>query len=270
MKKKVSDKELLSIGAVARSFGVSENCIRRMEAAGLIRPAYVAAESGYRYYSGSDIAQISTVLTLRSFGFTSEDISLFVKNPDDLAVLYCKLENIRQSVTNLMQQLDRRLKDDAPYRCDVFSFSEAFCYTREVSMVPHLSVFSDIASEMLMEVITNRLPIDYTRPLMIETASTDYRNFNPAAEQKLLFHVPLREATQGRHITFVPQTRAVDVKWSYPGTDYFGIMPVIRRYFDLFSLRQSGTLRATFDMGNHSSHNAGISNTVMHILIPIG
>ena len=270
MKKKVSDKELLSIGAVARSFGVSENCIRRMEAAGLIRPAYVAAESGYRYYSGSDIAQISTVLTLRSFGFTSEDIGLFVKNPDDLAVLYRKLENIRQSVTNLMQQLDRRLKDDAPYRCDVFSFSEAFCYTREVSMVPHLSVFSDIASEMLMEVITNRLPIDYTRPLMIETASTDYRNFNPAAEQKLLFHVPLREATQGRHITFVPQTRAVDVKWSYPGTDYFGIIPVIRRYFDLFSLRQSGTLRATFDMGNHSSHNAGISNTVMHILIPIG
>lgn len=270
MKKKVSDKELLSIGAVARSFGVSENCIRRMEAAGLIRPAYVASESGYRYYSGSDIAQIGAVLTLRSFGFTSEDIGLFVKNPDDLAVLYRKLEDIRQTVTNLMLQLDRRLKDDAPYRCDVFSFSEVFCYTREVSMVPHLAAFSDIASEMLLEVITNKLPIDYTRPPMIETTSTDFRSFDPAADQKFLFHIPLRETVQGRKITFVPQTRAVDVKWSYRGTDYFGIVPVIQRYFDLFSLRQAGTLRATFDMGNHSSRNAGISNTVMHILIPIG
>ena len=270
MKKKVLDQELLSIGAVARSFGVSENCIRRMEAAGLIRPAYVAAESGYRYYSGPDIAQISTVLTLRSFGFSSGDISLFVRNPDDLAALYRKLEDIRQTVTHLMLQLDRRLKDDTAYRCDVFSFSEVFCFTREVSMVPHLSAFSDIASEMLLEVMTDGLPVDYTRPLMIETASEDYRSFDPAAEQKLLFHVPLRKAARGPHITFVPQTRAVDMKWSYPGTDYSGIVPVIRQYFDLFSLRQAGTLRATFDMGNHSTRNAGISNTVMHILIPIG
>ena len=270
MKKNVSDKELLSIGAVAQSFGVSENCIRRMEAAGLIKPKYIAVESGYRYYSGSDIAQISTVLALRSFGFTSKDIRLFLKNPDELAVLYRKLEDIRQTVTNLMLQLDRRVKDDAPYRCDVISFSEMFCYTREVSMVPHLSVFSDIASEMLLEAISNKLPIDYIRPLMIETASTDFRSFDPAAKQKLLFHIPLREAIQDQHITFVSQTRALDVKWSYPGTDYFGIVPVIRQYLDMFSLHQAGTLRATFDMGNHSSRNAGISNTVMHILIPIG
>ena len=270
MGKRVSDKELLTIGAVARSFGVSENCIRRMEAAGLIRPAYVAVGSGYRYYSGSDIAQIGTVLTLRSFGFTSEDIGLFLKNPDDLTVLYRKLEDMRQTVTNLMLQLERRLKDDTPYRCDVFSFSEAFCYTREVSMVPHLSAFSDITYEMMLEVMMNILPIDYTRPMMIETASTDFRSYDPTVEQKLLFHIPLREAVQGQHITFVPQTRAVDVKWSYPGTDYSGIVPVIRQYFDLFSLRQTGTLRATFDMGNHSSRITCIPNTVMHILIPIG
>ena len=120
MKKTVSDKELLSIGTVARSFGVSENCIRRMETAGLIMPAYVAPDSGYRYYGGRDIAQIGMVLTLRSFGFTSEDIGLFVKNPDNLVVLYRKLEDIRLTITNLIQQLDRRLKDDAPHRREIF------------------------------------------------------------------------------------------------------------------------------------------------------
>ena len=169
-----------------------------------------------------------------------------------------------------MLQLNRRMKDDAPYRCDVISFSEMFCYTWEVATVPHLSVFSDIASEMLLEAIRNRFPIDYIRPLMIETASTDFSSFDPAAEQKLLFHIPLREAVQDRHVTFVPQTRALDVKWSYPGTDYSGIIPVIRQYLEISSLRQAGTLRATFDVGNFSSRNADVSNTVMHILIPVG
>ena len=269
MKKTVSDKELLSIGDIALSLGVSENCIRRMEAADLVRPAYVAGESGYRYYSGSEIAQIGTILTLRSFGFTSKDISLFVKNPDNLAVLYRKLENIRQTVTSLLQQLDRRLKNDAPYKCEVFSFSAVFCCTREVSMVPRLAAFSEMAEEVLFETITEKFPVDYTRPLLIETDSMDFRTFDPAAERKLLFHVPLREAAQGPNISLIPQTKAVDVKWSYPGAGYSAIVPVIEQYFDLFGLHQKGTLRATFDMGNHAVLNAGISNTVMHILIPI-
>ena len=270
MKKTVSDKELLSIGDIALSLGVSENCIRRMEAAGLVRPAYVAGESGYRYYSGSEIAQIGTVLTLRSFGFTNRDIRLFVKNPDDLAVLYRKLEDIRQTVTSLLLQLDRRLKNDAPYKCEVFSFSEVFCYTREVSMVPRLAAFSEIAEEVLFETITNKLPVDYMRPLLIETDSRDFRTFDPAAEIKLLFHIPLREAAHGPKISLIPQTRAVDVKWSYPGTGYSAVVPVVEQFFDLFGFHQTGTLRATFDMGNHAARNAGISNTVMHILIPIG
>ena len=270
MKKTVSDKELLSIGDIALSLGVCENCIRRMEAAGLVRPAYVARESGYRYYSGSEIAQIGSVLTLKSFGFTNKDIGLFVENPDDLAVLYHKLENIQQTVTSLLQQMDRRLKNDAPYKCEVFSFCAFFCYTREVSMVPRLAALSEIAEAVLFETITNKLPIDYTRPLLIETDSGDFRTFDPAAKMKLLFHVPLREAAQGTNISLIPQTAAVDVKWSYPGTGYSAIVPVIEQYFDLFDLHQKGTLRATFDMGNHAVRNAGISNTVMHILIPIG
>ena len=270
MKKTVSDRELLSIGAVARSFGVSENCIRRMEAAGLIRPAHIVDETGYRYYSGLEIAQISTVLTLKSFGFTNRDIGMFVRNPDDLAVLYRKLEHIRRTVSSLLVQLDRRLKNDEPYKCDVFSFSEVYCFTREISMVPRLAAFSDIAVELLFDAIAEKLPIDYTQPLMIETGSSDYRTFDPAANQILLFHIPLREAVRGPRISFFPETRAVDVKWSYPGTRYSGIKPVIEQYFDLFDLHQTGTLRATFDLGNHSIRNAGISSTVMHILIPIG
>ncbi len=136
---------------------------------------------------------------------------------------------------------------------------------KKISLVP-----SEIAEEVLFETITNKLPVDYMRPLLIETDSRDFRTFDPAAEIKLLFHIPLREAAQGPNISLIPQTKAVDVKWSYPGTGYSAVVLVIEQFFDLFGYHQTGTLRATFDMGNHAARNAGISNTVMHILIPIG
>ena len=63
---------LLPIGIVAKSYGISENCIRRMEAADLLKPAYISRESGYRYYDSANVSRIGTILTLRSFGIFGE------------------------------------------------------------------------------------------------------------------------------------------------------------------------------------------------------
>ena len=51
------EKELFTIGSIAQSFGISDNTIRRMEAAGLLKPALIK-ESGYRYYDTANISRI--------------------------------------------------------------------------------------------------------------------------------------------------------------------------------------------------------------------
>lgn len=269
MDKKESENNWLSIGSIARSFGVSENCIRRIEAAGLLNPAYISEKSGYRYYDSSDIAQISTVLTLRSFGFSNKDIRIFLQNPDDLSVLFHKLQDMQQTITNLLRQMNRRLKTDEPYKCDIINFGEAYCYTKEVLIVPHLNTFSGTTSEVLFEAIKNKLPIDYMHPIVIESLATDYKDFDPGVEQRMRFHIPLRQPVSGKDITYSPPTRAIDIKWSYPGIRYSEVVPIIDRFFESNALEQAGTLRATFDLGNYSVKNADISNTVLHILIPI-
>ena len=71
---------LLPIGIVAKSYGISDNCIRRMEAAGLLQPAYISRESGYRYYDPANVSRIGTILTLRSFGFVNEEIKEHINN----------------------------------------------------------------------------------------------------------------------------------------------------------------------------------------------
>ena len=263
------NKQLLLIGAIAKSYGVSENCIRRMDAEGLLKPAYISESSGYRYYNSQDVIQIGTILYLRSFGFTNKDIRIFLQDPDYLSVLYQKLQDKQQELANLLFQFGQRLKTGEPCRCTIVSLSEASYYAKEFRMVPHLDLFSEIACEAQFEAIANNLPVDFTHPPIIETASADYRSFNWTEKQRLLFHVPLRKRIDGQNITVLPGTQAVEVKWSYPGIDYSQMIPVISQYFDLFSLKQAGTLRAAFNMGRHSIKSADITSTVMHVLIPI-
>jgi len=264
-----SENNLLPIGVIADSYGVSGNCIRRMEAAGLLKPAHVSEKSGYRYYNSSDIVRISTILTLKSFGFLNKDIASFMQNPVDLTGLYHKLQDMQHTINNLLQQLDRRMKTPESYKCSFYSFNEAFYYTQEITQVPHLDAISDFACRTHFEAVKNKLPVDYTHPLLIETSYVNYRTYDPRAEQKLLFHIPLRKPVEGPEITCIPLTRAVDVKWSYPGTKYSEIVPIIDQFFDLFDLKQTGTLRATFDTGINLIKESDITNTVMHILIPV-
>ena len=263
------NKEYLLIGAIAKSYGVSENCIRRMEAEGLLKPAYISERSGYRYYNSKDVIQIGTILSLRSFGFTNKDIRVFLQDPDNLSVLYQKLQEKQQKLASLLFQFGQRMKSGESCRCAIVSLSEVSYYTKEFRMVPNLDLFSEIVCEAQFEAIDNNLPVDYTLPAVIETASADYRSFDWTEEQRLLFHVPLRKRIDGQNTTVLPGTHAVEVKWSYPGIDYFHMIPVISQYFDLFSLRQAGPLRAAFNMGGHSIKSADITTTVMHVLIPI-
>ena len=85
-----NNPDLLTIGVVAKSFGVNENTIRRMEAAGLLSPALIK-DSGYRYYSHDNISRIKLILTLRSLGLIYDDMREFINDPSDFTPVYNKL-----------------------------------------------------------------------------------------------------------------------------------------------------------------------------------
>lgn len=262
-------EKLLMIGDVARSFGVSENRIRRMETDGLLKPAYVSENSGYRYYSSQDVVQIGTILSLRSFGFTTQEISLFLQDPDNLTVLCRILQEKQQLLESYLYQLDRRIKSDEPCECRLISCQGGLYYTKRFEMVPKLDAFAEIECEVQFEAVRKHLFIDCTRPPVIETASGDYRTYNYREKQQILFHIPLRGHAEGQDTTFIPGGNAVEVKWNYPGKDFDQLKPTIDQFFDSLSLKQAGLLRAAYNMGGKTIKTADISSTVMHIQIPV-
>ncbi|MBD7983795.1 MerR family transcriptional regulator [Sporosarcina sp. Sa2YVA2] len=59
---------MLSIGKTARLVGITVKAVKHYEEIGLVYPAYVNPESGYRYYSQQEQQQLVRIKTLRKFG----------------------------------------------------------------------------------------------------------------------------------------------------------------------------------------------------------
>lgn len=68
------EKELFQITEAARACGLSRSTLLRMEEKGLLTPAYIAPDSGRRYYDNHNVARIMQIEKFKSMGISNEQI----------------------------------------------------------------------------------------------------------------------------------------------------------------------------------------------------
>lgn len=74
--------KLYRIGEVAKMFRLSVGTLRHYEALGILTPAHIDANSGYRYYNVQQFECLNTIRYLRMLDFSLEQIALFLRNRD--------------------------------------------------------------------------------------------------------------------------------------------------------------------------------------------
>ena len=99
-------KDLFPIGEVSRLFHISVSSLRHYETLGLLTPAYIAPDSGYRYYGTEQFEALNTVRYLRALDMPLEEISDFVHNRD-LDNIQAKLRQQRETVARKRAELER-------------------------------------------------------------------------------------------------------------------------------------------------------------------
>jgi effector-binding domain-containing protein len=65
---------MLRIGDFSTLAHISVKTLRHYDEAGLLTPAWVDPESGYRYYAARQIAQLNRIMVLKDFGFSLDEI----------------------------------------------------------------------------------------------------------------------------------------------------------------------------------------------------
>ncbi|MBP5236232.1 MAG: MerR family transcriptional regulator [Clostridia bacterium] len=261
-------ENLLPIGVVAKSFGVNESSIRRMEEAGILSPAYISKESKYRYYDSDNIARIALILSLKSFGFVNEEIRNHLNHPGDYTELYNILIERQDALNLLISQMKRRLKSSSFDEFEFKDFSAAYCLTKKVKMIPSREGISSIIKQSVFEAVRDKYPIDYSHSVLIVTECMDFRQYRRNCLQDLLFCIPLREKTSEEDIRFFQSRKVVSAAWNSPAKGFESLIPKVDQLFRMQKLKQSDALCASYDVGSFQGDGIASDDTIMHILIP--
>ena len=96
---------LYKIGMFAQMNHVTVKTLRFYESQGLLEPAFVDEENGYRYYTMNQMADIHQITALKEAGFTLEDIKKLHKVSDKSVFLAQKKAEIMEKIAELTGQL---------------------------------------------------------------------------------------------------------------------------------------------------------------------
>lgn len=102
----MSKKNLFSIGEVSKLFHISVSSLRHYENIGLLNPAYISQDSGYRYYGTEQFEILNTIRYLRALDMPLAEIEDFLKNKD-IDRIEEKLRRQKQTVLKKQQELKR-------------------------------------------------------------------------------------------------------------------------------------------------------------------
>lgn len=95
------------VGELAKRTGVSVRTLHYYDEIGLLQPSHYTG-SGYRLYTESDVARLQQIKSLRSLGFSLDEIRGCLKNPDfaPQRVVELHLALVREQI-----ELQQRLRD---------------------------------------------------------------------------------------------------------------------------------------------------------------
>ena len=93
------------IGMFAAMNHVTVKTLRFYEEQGLLLPALIQPENGYRYYTLSQMAVLHQITALKQAGFTLEEIARINSGADEQAVLRKKKAELLEKIAELTRQI---------------------------------------------------------------------------------------------------------------------------------------------------------------------
>ena len=100
-----TDDTLYKIGMFAAMNHVTVKTLRFYEEQGLLMPALIHPETGYRYYTLSQMAVLHQITALKLAGFTLEEIVRIHSGADEEAVLLKKKSELLAKISDLTRQI---------------------------------------------------------------------------------------------------------------------------------------------------------------------
>lgn len=103
-------EKLLKIGEIAAFFNVSVRAVRLYEKKGIIVPARTDPDTGYRYYTISQVHQLNSLLELKALGFSLSEIKSLLAGKTDQEHLISALARKQAAWENTIATAEHKME----------------------------------------------------------------------------------------------------------------------------------------------------------------
>ncbi|MBQ4110196.1 MAG: MerR family transcriptional regulator [Clostridia bacterium] len=104
----MNNKNLFSIGEIAKAVGITRKAILNYEIKGLIKPDKKSGTTGNRYYTIDTFTQIRTIRTFQNLGLSLDEIREYFNDTSDLEPIINRLEKMRDELNLTIEKLKER------------------------------------------------------------------------------------------------------------------------------------------------------------------
>ncbi|MBO5098963.1 MAG: MerR family transcriptional regulator [Clostridia bacterium] len=250
----MDNKNLFTIGEIAKAVGITRKAILNYEAKGLIKPDKKDGTAGNRYYTIDTFTQIHTIRVFQNLGLSLDEIREYFNDSSDLQPMIARLEMLRDELNLTLEKLKERTVDHGNA-------------IKEITIEPQ-TVYRHVynsASVADKTTLLRNTALEAMRTHGTDTTRRMYfTEYNLKTPQKVSYCVAVPPASKGEYVEQLPEIKAI----SFFHHGAYEDIPEARKrlisYAEENNLKLSGTFRNLYLEGppQHKDKNKFITQII--------
>ena len=199
-----------------------------MEAKGLVIPAYIDDQSGYRYYDNHNINKILQIKAFREMGLDYDDILEFYSSGGNSFGLAQKIKSRLALLSRTVKEMELWNNDKNHLSCELIKLPDYVCYAWEFTGMSFDDEYRDMY-DLCTEAFKKGYRMLATEPLfMIHKREDPYVGKSDGEQLNYICCIPLEPDCASEETTVIPGGKALSML--YYG-DYKTIRDVVPAFF---------------------------------------
>lgn len=229
----MDNKNLFSIGEIAKAVEITRKTILNYETKGLIEPDKKNGITGNRYYTVDTFTRVRTIRILQNLGLTLDEIREYYSGTTDLQPMIQRLEKMRDELNLTIEKLNERSQKTNDEAKEItIERQTVYCRTyNSASIAERTNLLRDTTIEAMKEYGT-----DTTRRLLYIEYSIDSPN-------DVSYCIAVPSDSTGKYVMQIPKLKAI----SFFHHGAYEDIPIVRKmlisYAEDNNIKLSGTFR---------------------------
>lgn len=263
-------KGQFTIRQVCSCCEVSRATVLRMESRGLLQPAFVDPQTGYRYYDTNNITRILHIRMFLNMGMSYDDAALYFRSEGKSQELLCSLEERLSALQRAYDAMALRITDEKHLKSEVIRLPEYVCYQKEFKAAP-LNERCRSTYETFREAVEKGYrPLISEHVFIVNKREDLWEDENAASDCDYICCIPLKPDCADEHTVFYPGCAAFSIL-CYGGFSAIGQANIeLGRRFRALGLKPAGYPRGIAIVNGYTDEGFSQENYVSRLVIPIG